>query len=298
MNRNPVLITGASGFVGSNLVKLLHAHGYPLILLNHRKNINFTASSVVHEVFPSNCREMESLFKKYQLSGVIHLATEFSAGHDSDTVEKMLDANVSAGMRLLESAHKTSVPWFINAGTFWQHVDAKDYEPVNLYAATKQALETIAVYYKRVSGTKIVTLCLNDTYGRGDTRKKIFALWKELLSDETLSMDMSPGEQLMDILHIDDVCDGFLHLIGMLEQKKLTSNDGDLFYLTSGKLLKLRDVAAVFEQVSGSSLNINWGAKSYRDREVMTPACAGKPLPGWQSRISLAGGIAEFLGKY
>ena len=108
-------------------------------------------------------------------------------------------------------------------------------------------------------------------------------------------MDMSPGEQLIDILHVSDVCGGFLHLVDLLEQNKLTDKDGEIFYLTSEKMLKLKELAGVFERISGCRLNVNWGAKGYREREVMLPACSGIPLPGWNAKISLESGIAEFL---
>lgn len=295
MKESPVLITGSTGFIGGNLIKTMAARGYPLLLLNRRRRDDIPTGSIIQEIFPSTCDEMEKLFQQYHPSGVIHLATEFAVFHNSSAVEKMIDANIASGMRLLEAAHKTDVPWFINTGTFWQHLGGAEYEPVNLYAATKQALESVAHYYRRVSHTKIVTLCLNDTYGRNDKRKKIFALWKDLIQNKSASMNMSPGEQLIDILHISDVCDGFIHLVNILNNNQLTCEDGDIFYLSSGKMLKLKELAGVFEEIAGCRLNINWGANGYREREVMLPACSGNPLPGWKAKISIECGITDFL---
>ena len=68
-------------------------------------------------------------------------------------------------------------------------------------------METSDIYF--------VTLKLSDTYGPGDTRRKIFYLWTELASGEK-TFDMSRGNQMIDIVHVDDVVDGYIKTIALV----------------------------------------------------------------------------------
>ena len=54
-------------------------------------------------------------------------------------------------------------------------------------------------------------------------------------------------------------------------------------------------VAATYAQVSGCPLNIEWGARAYRSREVMQPWTAFERLPGWRPKVDLASGFARCL---
>ena len=64
----------------------------------------------------------------------------------------------------------------LTAGTAWQHYNNQSYDPVCLYAATKQAYECLIDYYVKVHGLHAVTVKLHDTYGEGDERGKLFYL--------------------------------------------------------------------------------------------------------------------------
>ena len=126
---------------------------------------------------------------------------------------------------------------------------------------------------------RICTLKLCDTYGPNDTRRKIFALFEEIArTGETLQM--SAGEQKMDILHIDDVVEGFAHLAQMMQNG---DNLREEYVLSSGRQLTLRELSAKYEHEHNVHLNIEWGARPYRTREVMIPY-KGNILPGWMPK--------------
>lgn len=295
MKKEVILITGATGFVGSNLVRKMQQDGYDLLLLTHKKHSNTSDHNTEEWQLTDNIDVLKELFQTREIKGIIHLATCFAPAHTYGQIPEMIKSNIELGTLLLDCAYHSNVSFFINIGTFWQHYNGDEYNPVNLYAATKQALEDIAAYYRIISNMKICTLCLNDTYGKGDTRKKIFPLWKEMANDSEKTMQMSPGEQIIDILHIDDVVNGILHLMNMMLNDSPEIRDEHIFYLSSHEKYSLKKTAEIFENVYGKKLNIQWGAKPYREREVMLPQCYGKALPGWKNNISLAEGIRDFL---
>ena len=191
-------------------------------------------------------------------------------------IKDLILSNVYLGAALLEAAVEANVKWFLNTGTIWQNYipDSQEYCPVNLYAATKQAFIDMAKYYTEISELKFCTLKLCDTYGPDDTRPKILTLFKRIAeTGETL--DMSPGEQLIDLVYIDDVLDGFEHLILMLENDACIKND---YVLSSGHPIRLKDLASMYEEITGKVLNINWGGRRYKQREVMIPWQEGNVL--------------------
>ena len=296
MNKT-LIVTGATGFVGSHLIPVLRKKGYRLLLLTRKRKFETDDPLIIQCDISEESDVAEHLFSTYSPVGIIHLATCFVPSHTPAQIPEIIESNVTFGTKVLDLAVKYEVPYFINTGTFWQHFNGSEYDPVNLYAASKQAFETVAEYYKTISGIRFVTLCICDTYGPGDTRRKIFPLWKQLLEDPEAGMAMSPGEQLIDILHINDVVSGICHLLRMLENNSPETAGKNRFYLTSGDLHSLRQIAGIFQEVAGQKLNISWGERAYRTREVMHPRCCGTPLPGWTARISLRDGIREFLNR-
>jgi nucleoside-diphosphate-sugar epimerase len=280
--KKAVLVSGATGFVGKNLLTAINDiwEAHALVRPSSQKT---NIANVFR--FEDNIDDLHDYLLDYQINGVVHLAALALDTHKTADVKKLIDSNVWLGTAILEAALNTNVKWFVNTGTFWQHYlpDSQDYHPVNLYAATKQAFVDLAKFYAETSPIKFVTLKICDTFGPNDTRNKIFNLWRKIAqNNETL--DMSPGEQFIDLLYIDDVVDGFLHLISLLNSNASLQND---YALYANKRFTLRELAELYQNVTNSKLNIRWGQRPYRNREVMVPWYAGTPLPGWKSKCEI-----------
>ncbi len=222
---------------------------------------------------------------------VFHLASLFLARHTSEQVIPLLQSNVLLGTQLLEAMRVAGVHSLINTGTCWQHFEGETYAPVNLYAATKQAFEDVLTYYVEAAGVRSVTLSLFDTYGRGDLRNKLLpSLLNCLETGNTL--EMSPGDQVLDLLHIDDLCTAYLQAAELV--RDLECAPAVTYAVSGGQRRTLREIAALLEQVAGQPLRVAWGARSYREREIMQP-WSGTPLPGWTPRIDLRDGLHSLL---
>lgn len=264
-----ILLTGATGFVGSNFIAQL-GYKYNIHLLVRSSTQVMQTKNVF--VFENNILTLATYLKENQIDGIVHLASLYIAEHKSDEIRDMVLSNIYLGTALLEAAKIAEVSWFLNTGTIWQNYNVPDYSdiycPVNLYAASKQAFITIAKYYVETSSIRFCTLKLCDTYGENDTRKKIFALFEQIAaSGETLYM--SPGEQLLDIVHIDKAIAEFDRLIEGLSDGMISTLSE--YVVTSGRHVRLKDLADQYEKEHGVKLNINWGGRPYRQREVMKP---------------------------
>ncbi len=291
-----ICITGATGFIGKNLVKSLQTlRPLSVTVITRSKEQSEKNLGLFTEVYidDGDTEHLINFFIERQFDTVIHLASLYLKDHESTQIDDLITSNLLFGTRLLEASVKGSVKYFVNTGTLWQHYEDKLYSPVNLYAATKQAFEVIAQYYKETSDIFFTTIYLNDTYGPGDTRRKILNIWNAM--GERDRLEMSPGEQIINLLHIDDVVDGYIKLIELLQSGELSKDASSAFVLKAKEEMTLRQLAETFERIAGKRLNINWGGYSYKAREVMTVWNKGVTVPGWAPKVSLDDGLKQFV---
>ncbi|MBQ6957454.1 MAG: NAD-dependent epimerase/dehydratase family protein [Bacteroidales bacterium] len=286
-----ILVTGATGFIGTHLVAELRKSHQVFILGQFPGDPE--KLGLPGYIMDDDIPRLVGYMQEHRISGIIHLASLYLTVHKPEQIRTLVDSNICFGTSVLEAASLSGcVRWFLNTGSIWQNFRSSSdaYRPVNLYAATKQAFIDMARYYTDVFGLRFCTLKLCDTYGPGDPRPKIFKLFKDC-SESGKVLKMSPGEQLLDILYISDVVSGFCRLVELLASDQPL---GEQYVLSSGEHRSLRSLAATFERVSGRQLPIEWGGRPYREREVMVP-WRGPILPGWKANVDLETGIRLFL---
>jgi len=285
------LVTGASGYVGSQLARRLVADGWDVhVLMRPASDLaplaTVRAALTVHR-FGGGTPALVGILRDAAPDAVFHLAAAFLAQHRPEDVETLVEANLLFSTQLLEAMDAAGVRLLVNTGTAWQHFDNRDYDPVNLYAATKQAFEAILAYYVNARGFAAATLALFDTYGPHDPRPKLMkALWQAAQHGNRLAM--SSGEQLLDMVYIDDVVDAYL----AAERALRDAGPVQLRYgVSSGAPLRLKELVAAFGQATGARLDVGWGERPDRPRDVRIAWTGFAPPPGWQARVGFAEGL-------
>ena len=293
-----VLISGGAGFVGSHLIGACISEGWRVGVLYLPEAGLDQIEHILPQVdaYPVDA-STESVFaavEKFKPDVVIHLASIFLAKHTSADIQRLIQSNVTYGTQILDAMANYGVRYLVNTGTSWQHYESEAYNPVNLYAATKQAFEDIVDFYVQSGKMEAVTMKLFDTYGAGDPRSKLINLLEKTLREGS-RLEMSPGEQLIDIVHVDDVARAYVLAVKRLLAEQVDGHEK--YAVSSGKPIRLRDLAGMFEKISGKPLNIVWGGREYREREVMVPWNNGPSLPGWSPEITLEDGIRSILQR-
>jgi len=292
-----IVVTGVTGFIGNAVVeRLLKENHEVYVIVRSNTDTSSISEHVYTFIDEGSTQKMQSFFQDIKPDGVLHLASLVLVNHTPDDIETLINSNILFSTRLLEASVNSNVKWFINTGTFWQNYNDEDYNPVNLYAATKQAFEDIAKYYYETQKINFVTIKLNDTFGSNDTRSKIFNLWGRAVKNAE-NLGMSPGEQVIDISYIENIVDAYIQLLTQLQLDNNYTYAGEVFAVNSEERMSLKDLAKVYEEVTQTSVDITWGGRSYRDREVMIPWTKGKPVPGWKQNISLRDAIATVMNK-
>lgn len=291
-----ILLTGISGFIGRSLSKRLIADGHALYaIVRETTDIKNIDKNISLFVFNDSCKDLYEFITNNRINGLIHLATHFVAEHHYEDIDGLVESIIKFPIKVIEAAIKSDIQWFLNTGTVWQNHNGSDvYLPTNLYSATKQAFDDILDYYREISICKFTTLKICDTYGVNDTRRKILNLLKEHSTANDKLLKMSPGEQLIDILHIDDVVNGYIKLIEFISQTEKPLIEKQ-YLISSLDLIKLNKLVSSYEEITHTKLNIAWGGRPYREREVMTPWISGNIVPNWQREITLQDGIKRFL---
>ena len=98
------------------------------------------------------------------------------------------------------------------------------------------AFETLLEYYIKAEGFTGITLKLFDTYGETDTRPKLINFLNKFADEET-ELNMSPGEQMLNLVHIDDVCSAFEVAFNLLENN---TNRHSIYAIANKESYKLK----------------------------------------------------------
>lgn len=288
-----ILITGATGYIGSNLIKrLLNTQNEIYTIVRPSSKLNFI-NEIINKIdifeYDKNIKNLTNYFNEINPDIVIHLASLFISEHKTENIDDLIESNITFGTHILEAMLKSGVKKIINTGTSWQHYNNEEYNPVCLYASTKEAFEKILEYYVESENFNAITLKLFDTYGPNDKRNKIINLLNKIAkTGETL--DMSAGEQYLDLVYIDDVVEAYMKVIELIEKGNIKHKK---YFVSSAKQISLKELVNLFEKINNIKLNINWGKRVYRKREVMKLYDKGDLVPDWKSDISIEKGLEK-----
>jgi len=285
MNNKPtILLTGATGFIGSNLLQLLLVKNYQVIcLVRHHNNVPSKAQVNI------TIDELENFALLNRIDIVIHLATFFCADKFPDEVntQKIIDSNIQFTSKLASTLRSINPELILYSESAAQYLNQSQFP--NFYSFTKSIGCKIIEYYLPQK-TKLLKLVFPDTYGIADARPKLFTLLRKSLQEGSI-LELSEGHQVLNYLYVDDVIDGIIFAIEKVVHEKKTS----LFRLRSPEVYTLRNIIEKFEKISDQKLEIVWGAKPYRDSDVFNDSGYPEDLPGWEPKISLEEGIKKII---
>lgn len=289
-----ILITGATGYVGSQLVTALLEDGEDIHALlrptSDRGRLRGLLPGDRQHVFEGDTGDLVRIVESLSPEVIIHTAACFRAEHATKDVVELVNGNLLYATQVVEAAAQAGVKKLVNCGSSWQYYRNEPGNPVCLYAATKNAFECILRFYVERYGISVANLILFDTFGPNDPRRKLIGALLES-ADSGTPLPLSPGEQQLDLVHIDDVIEAFRCVVRYLRTTATGSMES--FAVRSGRTVTLRQLVAMIELIVGTPLPVRFGERPYRDREVMTPWNGGEPPPGWRLRVELENGLRD-----
>lgn len=281
------IVTGATGYIGSHVVRRLLKEGWEVSIIADPKfgynNIVDIQDKLIIFKYDNNISELIGFFREQNADVVMHLAAAVITNHTPDKISTLISSNVEFGTQILEAMRFCETRLFIGTGTFWQSYNEEAYNPVDLYAATKEAFEKILKYYVEAHGLRAITLRLHDVCGEDDIRPKLWTILKSYKEGD-LPIDMTAGEQLIDLVHIEDVSKAYIKAYELFQNNSDIKNK--IYNVSTGHPLSLKETVNIFEKISSKKIEINWGAKDYNPRIVMFPYQGIERLPNWTAEIA------------
>ena len=289
-----VLLTGSTGYVGRLVCEALIKKGAVLLEL-------VRSMAVSESLFGSASRrlsvqlgqqDLTSEVERFRPDVVLHLAAHLTPNDEYDDLQLLLDSNVSLTCRLLDSIKRVPPALFVNTTTFAMRRSGEGVtSPAYLYAASKEAAQVFVEFYSRVYDFPFVEIMPYTIYGRNEGRPKVFdkiigSLWA------SNPVTLSPGHQILDFIHVDDIVDLYLKLVFDKE-----ASWHSIVEAGTGVGHSLREVAALIENLSGKSTNIRWTG-GYRQTEVMEAVASRSPDLRWSPSITLHDGVRRELARY
>jgi CDP-paratose synthetase len=286
-----LMITGASGFLGSALAMHFAGSGHEVTLLvrpnssMHRLGSNASEFRTIRVDGDSSLADAVS----YSAPDVL-IHTACSYGRKDETPLAIFDANLRLGLLLLLSAAKLDHPvTFINTGTVMER-DVSD------YALSKaQFSEWGRRLAKHSLGhLKFINVLLQHMYGPGDDATKFSTRIIQSCLENDPHIPMTPGAQRRDFIYIEDVVLAYDTLVRQASAWQEESVDVEI---GSGKAPTLREFVELVHKLTGSAAVLGFGAIPYRSNEGMHYQADLTRMRsiGWSPRISLVDGLRRVI---
>ena len=236
---NPILITGAAGFIGFHLAKKLIRNGFEVIGVDNINDyydlkLKYSRIDLIKEISKEvgikfilektnleDTNRINDIFKKYKPSIVYNLAAQAGVRYSLTNPSSYIQSNIVGFSNILEACKKVKVENLIYASSSSvyggnkkmpfeesQNVD----HPVSLYAVTKKSNELMAHSYSHLYNLPAIGLRFFTVYGPwGRPDMALFLFTKQIINNQPISV-FNKGDMVRDFTYIDDIVESLFRL--------------------------------------------------------------------------------------
>lgn len=302
-----VLVTGASGFIGSHLTRMLAGAGaevhaltsavsslYPVRLVPLRDSITLHEASLTDR---SALDHVAGCRPDY----VFHLGAYTHVGKSWFRVDECIETNVAGTVNLLQALDGSGYRRFLYCGTseIYGGIDVPFREtssvrPISPYSVSKYAGERFARMFFDGHGWPIVLVRPFNAYGPAQTPDRIIPeiIVRALRRQPLL---MTQGNQTREFNYVEDIADG------MMKLALADDIEGELFNLGCSEEISMRDLARTILDLMGNPIEPQFGALPDRPTEIWrmySDSTKARSHLGWEPRHTLHDGLTKTIDWY
>ena len=248
LNNKRILVTGAAGFIGANLVRKLMAE-YPGCRIVGVDNLNdyYDVSLKQHRLALieaeagegqwlfwkgdiANKPFLENLFDRYSFDVVVNLAAQAGVRYSIDHPDVYMESNVIGFYNILECCRHYPVEHLVYASSSSVYgsnqkvpysIEDRVDNPVSLYAATKKTNELMAHTYSKLYNIPTTGLRFFTVYGpAGRPDMAYFSFTNKLLRGDTIEI-FNYGNCQRDFTYVDDIVEGVRRVMTRPSEEKV-----------------------------------------------------------------------------
>ena len=252
-----ILVTGAAGFIGSNLVKRLlkdfksatiigidNMNDYYDVSLKEHRLSNIGDGSFLFDGRPSNKKEpspvfekgdiadketIDRIFEEYKPQVVVNLAAQAGVRYSIENPDAYIQSNIIGFYNILEACRRFGVEHLVYASSSSVYggnkkvpfsTDDRVDNPVSLYAATKKSNELFAHCYSKLYNIPSTGLRFFTVYGpAGRPDMAYFGFTNKLIKGETIQI-FNYGHCRRDFTYVDDIVEGIVRVMQGAPERK------------------------------------------------------------------------------
>jgi|TARA_B100000953_G_scaffold237985_1_gene199467 dTDP-glucose 4,6-dehydratase len=312
-----IIVTGGSGFIGSNLVKFLLKKNYFVINIDclkysanpyNTKNLNKNKNYVFYKLDINNKNKITKILKKYKPDAIFNLAAETHVDRSIDKPYNFIHSNILGTYNLLESilAYKKKIKLIhISTDEVYGDVvkgrsDEKSaYKPSSPYSSSKASADhLVKAYIRTYKISAVISNCCNN-YGPNQFPEKLIPkLIFNIINNKSLPI-YGKGMNSREWMHVQDHCEALLLIY-------LKGKIGENYNIGSGTNVKNIDIAKKLLKITkNKSTKVNKKTKVIfvKDRpghDIRYALNNKKILKnlGWKAKISLNKGLSQTFDWY
>lgn len=298
-----ILVTGATGFIGTHLVRRLANSGAHVLALSRRQSklAGLELPIEVCRVSLLNFERLRRIIERFKPQKVVHLGSVVNLERSYHIAQKCIDVNMQGTLNLLEALRRTPPDIFIYVSTTEIYGSGKiPYReeqkecPPSPYAITKLAGEQFCQLYREVFGYPVCILRLSSCYGPGQGPERLIP--SIILSClKAKPIQINARNQQRDFLYVEDAVEGILRSL----VKKTAV--GQLINMGAKKSYRFTDIAKKIKELTGSDIPIILGRGRDRPGEAGRWKCdntKAKKLLGWEEHCRFDQGLLKTISWF
>lgn len=294
-----ILVTGASGFIGSYCIKMLIDRNYEIHTISRKSIENLVNENVSwYNVDLFNNKKIESVFKKVRPTFFMHLAWKMETGLNlnSENNEKWLNLSKN----LISLFHRYGGKRILISGSCFEYdlnheILTENSTPLNAnneYGKSKNRLYQYLKSYGAENDLSYIWPRIFFAFGPGQKEQSLLPYVMTGLMNNS-KIELTDGNQRYDYIYVKDVA---LALILLLE----SSYNGDV-NVSSGKVIKLKDLILKIARIFDRENLLNFGILSRPQGSpdfVLGNNELLKKVTSWNENYGIDNGITEFIDYY